>query len=139
MHIKQMAEEKPSKLFLSMEKQRTKNNILNFLKDENGNYYNDSISMCKYANPFYTDLYSTEHIESKAIKDILNTVKNDIFPDSVIDNLENSINPNHLDNKGSCWILKDVYCSLTMHRKLGLMKLKLFKPLIKWILVHPQV
>ena len=23
-------------------------------------------------------------------------------------------NPNSLDNKGSCWILKDFYCSVTM-------------------------
>ena len=30
-------------------------------------------------------------------------------------------NPNSLDNKGSCWILKDCYCSVTMLRELGLM------------------
>ena len=30
------------------------------------------------------------------------------------------INPNSLDNKGSCWILKDFYCSVTMLRGLGL-------------------
>ena len=30
------------------------------------------------------------------------------------------INPNSLDNKGSCWILKDCYCSVTMLRELGL-------------------
>ena len=30
------------------------------------------------------------------------------------------INPNSLDNKGSCWILKDFYCSVTMLRELGL-------------------
>ena len=29
-------------------------------------------------------------------------------------------NPNSLDNKGSCWILKDFYCSVTMLRELGL-------------------
>ena len=29
-------------------------------------------------------------------------------------------NPNSLDNKGSCWILKDLYCSVTMLRELGL-------------------
>ena len=29
-------------------------------------------------------------------------------------------NPNSLDNKGSCWILKDCYCSVTMLRELGL-------------------
>ena len=28
-------------------------------------------------------------------------------------------NPNSLDNKGSCWILKDLYCSVTMLRELG--------------------
>ena len=28
-------------------------------------------------------------------------------------------NPNSLDNKGSCWILKDFYCSVTMLRELG--------------------
>ena len=33
----------------------------------------------------------------------------------------NSINPiNSLDNKGSCWILKDFYCSVTMLWELGL-------------------
>ena len=31
-----------------------------------------------------------------------------------------AINPNSLDNKGSCWILKDFYCSVTMLRELGL-------------------
>ena len=31
-----------------------------------------------------------------------------------------SLNPNSLDNKGSCWILKDFYCSVTMLRELGL-------------------
>ena len=34
------------------------------------------------------------------------------------------INPNSLDNKGSCWILKDFYCSVTMLRELGLRKWK---------------
>ena len=29
------------------------------------------------------------------------------------------INPNSLDNKGSCWILLDFYCSVTMLRELG--------------------
>ena len=29
-------------------------------------------------------------------------------------------NPNSLDNKGSCWILLDCYCSVTMLRKLEL-------------------
>ena len=29
------------------------------------------------------------------------------------------INPNSLDDKGSCWILKDFYCSETMLRELG--------------------
>ena len=29
-------------------------------------------------------------------------------------------NPNSLDKKGSCWILKDFYCSVTMLRELGL-------------------
>ena len=29
-------------------------------------------------------------------------------------------NPNSTDNKGSCWILKDFYCSVTMLRELGL-------------------
>ena len=29
-----------------------------------------------------------------------------------------SINPDSLDNKGSCWILKDFYCSVTMLREL---------------------
>ena len=33
------------------------------------------------------------------------------------------INPNSLDNKGSCWILKDFYCSVTMLRELGLKEL----------------
>ena len=28
------------------------------------------------------------------------------------------VNPNSLDNKGSCWILKDFYCSVTMLRDL---------------------
>ena len=28
------------------------------------------------------------------------------------------INPNSLDNKGSCWILLDFYCSVTMLREL---------------------
>ena len=32
-----------------------------------------------------------------------------------------NINLNSLDNKGSCWILKDLYCSVTMLRELGLM------------------
>ena len=33
-----------------------------------------------------------------------------------------TLNPNSLDNKGSCWILKDFYCSVTMLtcRELGL-------------------
>ena len=30
------------------------------------------------------------------------------------------VNPNSLDNKGSCWILLDCYCSVTMLRDLGL-------------------
>ena len=30
-------------------------------------------------------------------------------------------NPNSLDNKGSCWILKDFYFSVTMPRESGLM------------------
>ena len=30
------------------------------------------------------------------------------------------LTPNSLDNKGSCWILKDFYCSVTMLRELGL-------------------
>ena len=29
-----------------------------------------------------------------------------------------NLNPNSLDNKGSCWILKDFYCSVTMLREL---------------------
>ena len=33
------------------------------------------------------------------------------------------INPNSLDNKGSCWILLDFYCSLTMLREIGLKKI----------------
>ena len=38
-----------------------------------------------------------------------------------------AINPtcNSLDNKGSCWILKDFYCSVTMLRELGLIIKKL--------------
>ena len=35
-------------------------------------------------------------------------------------NASYSINPNSLDNKGSCWILLDFYCSVTMLRELGL-------------------
>ena len=31
-----------------------------------------------------------------------------------------SFNPNSLDNKGSCWILRNCYCSVTMLRELGL-------------------
>ena len=34
-----------------------------------------------------------------------------------------SINPNSLHNKGSCWILMDFYCSVTMLREFGLMVL----------------
>ena len=34
-----------------------------------------------------------------------------------------NINPNSLDNKGSCWILKDFYCSVTMLRELGLISM----------------
>ena len=30
------------------------------------------------------------------------------------------LNPNSLDNKGSCWILKYLYCSVTMLRELRL-------------------
>ena len=30
-------------------------------------------------------------------------------------------NPNSLDNNGSCWILKDFYCSVAMLRELGLL------------------
>ena len=37
------------------------------------------------------------------------------------------INPNSLDSKGSCWILKGCYCSETMLRELGLMFYKLFE------------
>ena len=29
------------------------------------------------------------------------------------------VNPNSLDIKGSCWILKDCYCSVTMLMELG--------------------
>ena len=35
-------------------------------------------------------------------------------------NITTSLNPNSRDNKGSCWILKDFYCSVTMLRELGL-------------------
>ena len=31
-----------------------------------------------------------------------------------------SIHPDSRDNKGSCWMLKDFYCSVTMLRELGL-------------------
>ena len=34
------------------------------------------------------------------------------------------IYPNSLDNKGSCWILKNFYCSVTMLRELGLKSLR---------------
>ena len=30
------------------------------------------------------------------------------------------LNPKSLDNKGSCWVLKNLYCSVTMLRELGL-------------------
>ena len=32
-----------------------------------------------------------------------------------------AINSNSLDNKGSCWILKNLYCSVTMLMEIGLM------------------
>ena len=38
----------------------------------------------------------------------------------------NGFNPNSLDNKGSWSILKDLYCSVTMLRELGLMQGELF-------------
>ena len=31
-----------------------------------------------------------------------------------------NVNPTSLDNKGSCWILKDFYCSVTILGELGL-------------------
>ena len=34
-----------------------------------------------------------------------------------------TVNPNSLHNKGSWRILKDLYCSVTMLREFGLMKL----------------
>ena len=33
---------------------------------------------------------------------------------------KNIFNPNSLDNKGRCWILKDFYCLGAMNRELGL-------------------
>ena len=34
--------------------------------------------------------------------------------------IRSALNPHSLDNNGSCWILKDFYCSVTMLRELGL-------------------
>ncbi len=91
MHITKLADEKPSKLFFGMEKQRTSNNIINNLKDDDSNYYSDSISMCNYVNSFYQNLYSAENVDSATTKEILKTVKTYSFPDDVVDNLEVSI------------------------------------------------
>ena len=41
----------------------------------------------------------------------------DIAPSKIL-----IVNPNSLDNKGSCWILLDFYCSVTMlYKELGVM------------------
>ena len=48
-----------------------------------------------------------------------NMASSDINPPTLV--FHCVINPNSLDNKGSCWILKDFYCSVTMLRELGLM------------------
>ena len=93
-HIAKMTEEKPSKLFLGMEKQRCNDNTLNFLKDKDGKYYTDSISMSKYVNLFYQDLYSADNIEYNATQDILNTVTEVNLPDDVIEDLESPIREN---------------------------------------------
>ena len=42
------------------------------------------------------------------------------------------INPNSLENKGSCWILKDCYCSVTMLRELGLKNIFCFYVISRW-------
>ena len=42
------------------------------------------------------------------------------------------MNPNSLDNKGSCWNLLDFYCSVTMLRELGLTVYKIhFDSIVK--------
>ena len=38
----------------------------------------------------------------------------------IVQHIKIIITPNSLDNKGSCWILKDFYCSVTILRELGL-------------------
>ena len=93
-HIAKMTEEKPSKLFIGMEKQRCNNNTLIFLKDKNGKYYTGSISISKHVDLFYQDLYSADNIEYIATQDILNTVTEVNLPDDVIEDLESSIREN---------------------------------------------
>ena len=51
---------------------------------------------------------------------IINWYPENLSPKINQKKLSTDYNPNSLDNKDSCWILKDFYCSVTMLRELGL-------------------
>ena len=99
MHITQKTEgEKPSKFFLSLEKQRLKDNQIKGIRDKNGRFVNKPLSMIGYIREYYKNLFTSEKIDYGQMQKILNVIKPSQLDDALITDIEKDITETDLTN-----------------------------------------
>ena len=67
--------EKPSKFFLSIEKQQNQYNTIKAIKDNQGNTLDKPVPMVKCVNEFYRNLYTSDMINTEEMETIINAVQ----------------------------------------------------------------
>ena len=88
--------EKPSKYFLSTEKQQHKNNLIKDLSNIEGKVVNEPSQMVEHVRNFYKNLFSSDKINNFHLQKIIDTVSTYHFENDVIQEMEKDINENEL-------------------------------------------
>lgn len=94
--IQKVEGEKPSKYFLSAEKQQHKNNLIKYLENTDGQTLNEPTEMLKYVQTFYEQLFSSNGINNFHMQKILNTVSTFKFEKDLIQEVERDIDDGEL-------------------------------------------
>ena len=83
--------EKPSKIFLAIEKQQVSNNQMRFFLNKEGKFVDKPVQMVDCVNKFYRDLYCSENINNVQMETIVASVKTKTFKTDDVIYLERDI------------------------------------------------
>ena len=95
-NIHRVEGEKPTKYFLSSEKQQIKDNAMKLLLDQNNKCCDTPFTMIRCVNDFYQELFSTQGVNNVQLENILNSTKTTTFDDEIIEDLNQDISEREL-------------------------------------------